>query len=231
MSKLLTTQEAKAFEHNPRTITPEGAGTLSASLQEFGDISGLTFNRQSGQWVGGNQRAELMELNGTDFKIQVFEEYKTPDEFGTVALGFVEWKGQKYFVRVVDWGPKTERRANIAANKLGGDWDFKILREQWDFVAELQPLGFQDWEVGYFPPQVGEPSAAPTERVGVEHQMDKYDNYGAGETKKFEFILSREEYAIVSQILPFAKKHFGVETNTEVFLKLLEAFDADHEKS
>ena len=43
---------------NPRQISDEAAGGLRNSLKRFGDLSGLVFNRRTGELVCGHQRMQ-----------------------------------------------------------------------------------------------------------------------------------------------------------------------------
>lgn len=95
--------------YNPRDIDSTALEALKASLGEFGDISGITWNRRTGHLVTGHQRLRsLREVHGDALRMRrgIIE---TPD-------------GVRFVVRVVDWSIDKERAANIAANSplLGG---------------------------------------------------------------------------------------------------------------
>lgn len=47
----------KANPENPRTITDAKLLQLKRSMERFGDLSGIVFNRRSGNLGGGHQRA------------------------------------------------------------------------------------------------------------------------------------------------------------------------------
>jgi len=49
-------KELKAYEHNPRKMGKDEFKLLSSSLDEFGDLSGVIFNRKTNNLVGGHQR-------------------------------------------------------------------------------------------------------------------------------------------------------------------------------
>jgi len=48
--------DIKSAGYNPRTITDEQLKMLNKSLQTFGDLSGIVYNRRTGNLVGGHQR-------------------------------------------------------------------------------------------------------------------------------------------------------------------------------
>lgn len=144
--KTFRIERAATFKDNPRKITPAQREELASSMERLGDISGLVFNRRSGQWVGGNQRADIMELNASPFEINAVQTFDLPDKTGTVALGMVIYKGIPFACRVVDWDEVTEREANIAANAKGGAWDFQIIRQSWD-LPTMKAGGFDPKEL------------------------------------------------------------------------------------
>ncbi|MEZ6097262.1 MAG: hypothetical protein R3C03_24065 [Pirellulaceae bacterium] len=102
-----TVGDLSADPANPREISKEAASGLGYSLEEFGDISGITFNVRSGQLVAGHQRIR-----------QIFQKYgplpiqRVDDSHGQI----VTKDGQSFFVRFVDWDEEKQRSANIAAN-------------------------------------------------------------------------------------------------------------------
>ena len=89
--------------YNPRDMSGEARDALAASLGEFGDIAGITWNQRSGHLVAGHQRLKALR-----------------DEHGAqlrMAGGVITTPtGETFPVRVVDWSPEKERAANIAAN-------------------------------------------------------------------------------------------------------------------
>lgn len=108
---------------NPRKMSDDRKAMLKKSLEAFGDLSGIVWNRRSGFIVGGNHRQELMDPES----IVKVKELDEPTETGTVGYGHVDVKGEKFAVRIVDWDEPTEKAANIAANKHSGEWDFPQL--------------------------------------------------------------------------------------------------------
>ena len=85
--------------YNPRIDLQEGDEEfekLRRSIEEFGFVEPLIFNKQTGFIVGGHQRAKVLQALG----------YKT-------AL-----------CAIVDLTPEQEKALNIGLNKIGGDWDY-----------------------------------------------------------------------------------------------------------
>lgn len=107
--------ELKEAEYNPRVISEAAIEGLKFSLDEFGDISGIVFNRQTGNLVAGHQRVKALKAKYGDLVIVPLNDED----------GFIEAPGKKIFrVRFVDWNLEKEKAANIAANTetIQGDW-------------------------------------------------------------------------------------------------------------
>lgn len=106
---------------NPRKITDPKLAMLRKSLQEFGDLSGIVYNRRTDRLSGGHQRTKVLP---PDADIVITQTYSQPTRTGTVAQGHVLIAGEKMAYREVDWDEQKEIAANIAANKHGGEWDY-----------------------------------------------------------------------------------------------------------
>lgn len=128
--------ELKPNPKNPRTVTPAKLTMLAKALAEFGDLSGIVFNRKSKQLVGGHQRSKLLTDKS---KITITKSYDKATATGTVAEGYIKFNGERLIYREVSWGPAKEKAANIAANKGAGEWDFTQLGE---WMKDLEVGGF-----------------------------------------------------------------------------------------
>ena len=115
------------YPNNPRKISEKQAEDLKAWLHKYGDISGIVFNRSTGNFPCGNQRSKQLDFNKC--KKEYYKKNRRPDDQGTVAVGYiVDSDGHKYNFRIVDWDEETEKQANIIANKAGGEWDLDVLK-------------------------------------------------------------------------------------------------------
>lgn len=97
--------------YNPRTISDQNAKALSYSLAEFGDISGITWNRRTGHLVSGHQRLSQLRARYGD-ALDIRDDIITTPE------------GGEFKVRVVDWDVAKEKAANLAANSPDLQGDF-----------------------------------------------------------------------------------------------------------
>lgn len=129
-------KDIKANPKNPRTITNEKKLMLKKSLEEFGDLSGIVYNRKSKQIVGGTQRKIVLP---EDTPIKIEHSYDPPTKSGTIVEGYALVDGERFAYREVSWDLNKEKAANIAANKGAGEWDFTQLGE---WMRELESEDF-----------------------------------------------------------------------------------------
>lgn len=121
--------DLKANAKNPRTISKHDFEALKKSIQTFGDLSGIVYNIQTQQLVGGHQRTEAFKAIAGDKRINITQRYETPNKQGTVALGYVTLDNEQFGYREVDWTPEFEASANIAANRIQGQFDIDLLAQ------------------------------------------------------------------------------------------------------
>lgn len=134
-------ENVKGYHKNPRYITKHQYTVLSESLKKYGDISGIVHDLNSNEIISGNQRNSIIDLEQCE--ITIVEQYETPTDVGTVALGYIIWNGEKYNYRQVRWTKEQCEAANIAANKVGGEFDFEILANEFP-VEILFENGFEE---------------------------------------------------------------------------------------
>lgn len=126
-------KDLKPAGYNPRIMTDDQHAMLKKSMKEYGDLSGIVFNRQTGNTVGGHQRVKHLD---PEWKIT---KESVEDKTGTVALGHIETPQGRWAYREVDWPEKKEMQANIAANKHGGVFDIPKLK---DMIVEIDDGSF-----------------------------------------------------------------------------------------
>jgi DNA modification methylase len=121
--KRMKLSELAPADYNPRTISTDSLGRLTKSLSELGNLQPITFNVRTGHIVGGHQRLKCLK-----------------------ALGHEETE-----VWCVELNEVQEKAANIALNKLSGDFDMPALK---DLLSELDAseidldiTGFSDEEL------------------------------------------------------------------------------------
>lgn len=102
--KTITVGRIKPAAYNPRRkLTPEDPAyqKLKASMDRFGYVDPLVWNKRSGNLVGGHQRLSIM----------------------------LEGGAKRVDVSVVDLDPLSEKALNVALNNIRGEWDEDQLRE------------------------------------------------------------------------------------------------------
>ena len=112
-----------------RSISDTAKNGLRASMSEFGDLSGITFNTQTGNLVTGHQRVYGLKSQHGDLPIERIGDngrIVTPD-------------GHVFPVRFVEWSEYKERLANVVANspEIAGTFTAKLP----DFIGELPATG------------------------------------------------------------------------------------------
>lgn len=133
--------------NNPRKISEDQLKRLHKSLEFFGDLSGIIYNKKSGHLISGHQRSKALP---DDSVITIEHKYKKPTAAGTVAEGFIDIYGERFKYREVQWDSRTENAAMVAANAHGGEWDYPMLTElllDLDSInIPLDVVGFSDEE-------------------------------------------------------------------------------------
>jgi hypothetical protein len=136
----------KKYYKNPRNLTKQQGSDLRRWLREFGDLSGIVHEENSDEVISGNQRSEIINLAECEIEISIDYDEATPQ--GTVAQGYVNWQGERFTYRRVNWTKEKCEQANIIANKSGGTWDFEELANGFE-MGNLLEWGFEAWEFGY----------------------------------------------------------------------------------
>lgn len=166
--------ELQGNPKNPRRINKHDGMALAKSMQEFGDLSGIVFNVQTKQLVGGHQRVNIIKVvMGGGATVQVTQRFEEPTADGTVGIGYVVHKKKSYAYREVDWPYERELAANIAANRIQGEFDLDLLAEANYLLHENNPellalTGQTDEEISRLLDAVGAGSKGDDEAPEVD---------------------------------------------------------------
>lgn len=108
-------------DYNPRRISDRAMEGLRASLERFGELGGIVYNKRTGRLVGGHQRVKAL-----------------------AAMGVKDAE-----VRVVDLPIAEEKAANLALNHpgIGGEWDEALLAVVLDEVKRDLPTAFDELQL------------------------------------------------------------------------------------
>jgi len=100
----ISIDKIKPAPYNPRIDikdNPDFYEKLKNSIEKFGYVEPIIYNKRTGHIVGGNQRYQILKDKGIK-EIEVVE---------------------------IDLPEQDEKALNIALNKISGDWDFPKLNE------------------------------------------------------------------------------------------------------
>jgi hypothetical protein len=183
--------ELKADPKNPNHMAGEDKARMDKSLSEFGDLGCVILNRRTGYLIGGHQRVDVMAGAKIDAK-----DLKRPEPDGTVARGWLTYKGRKFALRVVDWDETKAHAAMLAANRFGrvGSDDAEKLQ---DIIKELDGIDFDMDLTGYDyndlgkilnqrAPKEGEQESGeglPTLAAEIAAEKEWTEKYEAGEKR------------------------------------------------
>lgn len=106
------------WKRNPRTISPEAKEGLRASLERYGPLGDITFNRRNENLVCGHQRMRQLKelLDGSDPEIEMVD-----DNWGFFLVG-----DERHPVRFVDVDDETHSAMAILANSPTTQGDFDV---------------------------------------------------------------------------------------------------------
>ena len=106
--------------YNPRTMAGTEREKLSKSIERFGYVEPIVWNKRTGFIVGGNQRILDLKNKGAEL----------------------------VDVSVVDMSLEDEKALNIALNKIKGDWDnLKLIDILQDLKTDSYPLELTGFEL------------------------------------------------------------------------------------
>lgn len=183
---------------NPRKITVKRKAQLRKSLEQFGNLSPITWNKTTGNVIGGNQRLE-----------------------GYRDLGHTEVD-----VWVVELDEAKEKAAIIALNNHAGEWDggplAKIIRDLQDTDLDLQLTGFENVErdVDGLKKLIANLDGGETDSDGALKKTTT-QNPGGAKSPGTVCIVMAELTATEAQTWVAAKARLQTKSDKETLLKLL----------
>ena len=119
--------DIKNAEYNPRVMDKEAKKRLKAGLKKHGLVSTLTWNKRTGNLVGGHQRLEQLDALEKN-------------------------KNYSLDVCVIDVDPAEEAVLNVQLNNpsMQGDWDLdKLAQITEDFNIGFDEMGFSKLDVDF----------------------------------------------------------------------------------
>jgi hypothetical protein len=212
--------DLRAAPYNPRTISAEALQALQVSLGEFGDVSGIVWNRRTKHLVAGHQRLDALKKKHGD-KLTI-------KDGALVAPG-----GVRFPIRVVNWPLEKEQAANLAANSpfLGGSFDPGGLEQVLRDLNGADGLGslVGDLRLAELLPGVGDP--LPEANGGGNGKANKAeDDVPAGDAEWLTFScpLTAAQHATVMQAVRLAKGQ-GCDKVGDCLHRIASEFVKEHE--
>lgn len=126
-TETINRQDIRNAAYNPRLIDKEAKKRLKNAIRKHGLVSALTWNRRTGNLVGGHQRIEQLDaLEGrSDYDLTVC---------------------------VIDVDEREEALLNVQLNNpsMQGDWDMEKLADMAvDFDLSFDDMGFSQMDVDF----------------------------------------------------------------------------------
>lgn len=125
--KTISRSEIKNAEYNPRMMDKNAKKRLKEGLKQHGLVSALTWNKRTGNLVGGHQRLEQLDSleNNRNYALTVC---------------------------VIDVDEKEEAVLNVHLNNpsMQGEWDLdKLAMMTEDFNLSFDEMGFTEYDVDF----------------------------------------------------------------------------------
>lgn len=130
-SAALTPKSLIPADYNPRAMDAKAKSGLKKSMDEFKDISGITWNKTTGNIVTGHHRWENLCSTYTVDGL-VFEKL-TKDKY---SINTLDNEDTGYILRVVEWAKSKEKAANISANSAKIEGVFTV--DLKDILQEIE---------------------------------------------------------------------------------------------
>jgi hypothetical protein len=117
---MLKPSDLTPASYNPRIFSEEANSALIKSMETFNDISGITYNENTGNIVGGHHRWDnlILEYGIDSLK---FKDIKNTDR---MLISTLDGVFTGFLLRIVDWSIDKEKAANITANSHAVEGEF-----------------------------------------------------------------------------------------------------------
>lgn len=182
---------------NPRKHPVYQREAVAASFGELGQVAPILINQRNGYLVDGEERAWLALDQPGDVELDVIYVDLDEDEH-LKALAYLDATGA-----LAQYDPERLDRVLQEVNS-----DSPALQKMLgDIVGKISSLSASEGAVGKSP----------------DEHLDTYLN---ATIKQVVLLFSNEQYDTVIKSLALLRKVMDVETNTEVFLELLEFYEA-----
>ena len=126
-TQVISRADIKNADYNPRIMDKNAKQRLKKIIREHGLVSAITWNKRTGNLVGGHQRLEQLDSleKSADYELTVC---------------------------VVDVDEAEEAKLNVILNNpsVQGEWDIERLAQMTeDFDITLKDMGFTDYDIDF----------------------------------------------------------------------------------
>lgn len=126
-TQIISRADIKNADYNPRIMDKNAKQRLKKIIREHGLVSAITWNKRTGNLVGGHQRLEQLDSleKSADYELTVC---------------------------VVDVDEAEEAKLNVILNNpsVQGEWDIERLAQMTeDFDITLKDMGFTDYDIDF----------------------------------------------------------------------------------
>lgn len=195
--------DLRPSDYNPRTITPEALAGLRRSLQEFGVVEPIVWNRRTQHVVGGHQRLKALQAMGE----------------------------QDAVVVVVDLDEAREKALNLTLNNdaLMGTFNERtteLLQAAKDSLPETLFAALRFEEI-FYPGKVLEFVPGAARDYGVEQGIQDFDPPTDSNVRSVRLIMDDNQLAEFKGLLRRAGEGYGIENPTDIVMQALRDVVAD----
>lgn len=206
---------------NPRNPRRHALKTIETSIADLGYIDAIVYNRATGRILHGHGRIEALKR---------MHARNEPPPDGIVADGN-RWEVP---VLVVDVPEARETMALYALNRSSelGEWDAQaldaLLRElanadtDWHYLLDSLQCDLDALLSTQDAPPPALPEPAEVKPILGKSYDDKLADYEASDTRQVILTYPPKTYERVIACLQLARARYGVDTNAEAVLALLE---------
>lgn len=126
-TEIVSRSQIKNAEYNPRIMDKNAKARLRKVIREHGLVSAITWNKRTGNLVGGHQRLEQLDC------LEKSKDYELT-------------------VCVVDVDESEEAKLNVILNNPSeqGEWDLEKLAQMTeDYNFKLEEVGFTEFDIDF----------------------------------------------------------------------------------
>jgi hypothetical protein len=204
-TKKMKLADMKPAEYNPRKISVRALEGLGKSMERFGNLVPIVWNKRSGNIVGGHQRyRKLMDAGATETDVVVVDLDGNEEMALNIALNSKELRG--------DFTSEVVKQLELCEVRLGDVFGEVGLMDLYNFVRRIK---FDD--------------APPGNRPNGDGGSDDGSGAGTGDSGKPNDVIPTGPDAVI--MCPRCRSSFKLKDNAVVFDTVKAAKEAKEAKA